>query len=163
MDSGMDDVLAKPVSFDDLMKLLACSRQDVGVDALPPVSPGPANEIGGEAGCLPAVPPVMQELFSERILADFGASQERLTTYFNLLRSDIGAQIEAMKAALEAGDHAGLRMAAHAAKGVARGLRDQELSLLAGQIENQARNDSLAGVEGALSEFSRLFRSIYCI
>jgi HPt (histidine-containing phosphotransfer) domain-containing protein len=98
----------------------------------------------------------LASVLSDAVLINFSATPERLRMYYDLLRDDLRTQIEAMNAAYEAGDGAALRDAAHAAKGVARGLRDQSLSRLADEIESRARSRERAGVAERLSECMRL-------
>ena len=129
LDSGMDDVLLKPFSIRDLRESLARCRREACADGSPS---GPA---GGGSGGKGGAPAALAAMLSDRVLADFSASPQRLTAFFGLLCDDLGTQLAAMKSAHDANDPAALRDAAHAAKGVAQGLRDQSLSRLAGEIE----------------------------
>lgn len=161
--SGMDDVLAKPLSVSDVEEGLKKCGVKPRPEDHPALSPGGGAVIGIQAGGTAADAAAMDGLLSERILADFGASPDRLATYFRLLCNDIATQLAAMNAAYGANDRDGLRKAAHAAKGVARGLRDQNLSDLAARIEDQAQSGSIAGVQEALADFLRIYRSFSCI
>lgn len=151
LDSGMDDVLLKPFSIRDLRESLARCRREACADGSPS---GPA---GGGSGGKGGAPAALAAMLSDRVLADFSASPQRLTAFFGLLCDDLGTQLAAMKSAHDANDPAALRDAAHAAKGVAQGLRDQSLGRLAGEIEQLARQGDISGLERKLSDCMAMY------
>jgi HPt (histidine-containing phosphotransfer) domain-containing protein len=110
------------------------------------------NNNGGPGGEAPGASHLPATILSDRILESFSTRPQRLAAFFDMVCNDLGTQLAAMKSALEAGDPAALRDAAHAAKGVAQGLRDQSLSRLAEEIEQQARQGDISGLEQKLSE-----------
>ena len=114
-------------------------------NVIPPGSAGDVEEA-------PGAPNHPAAMLSDRILASFRTRPQRLSAFFEMLCNDLDTQLAAMKGALEAGDPAALRDAAHAAKGVAQGLRDQSLSRLAEEIEQQARRGDISGLERKLSD-----------
>jgi HPt (histidine-containing phosphotransfer) domain-containing protein len=86
-----------------------------------------------------------------------------LSTYFGLLCNDLDTQTAAMKAAYDAADLPALQKAAHAAKGVAQGLRDQSLSRLAEEIEHRAKDGGdIFGIREKLTEYATLFLRLKC-
>lgn len=154
LDSGMDDLLAKPISGTSLAEGLARFGREAG-----------GRDLFGEpaphgAGAAPAdrsvAPSQLDSLLSDRILADFSADPERLRTFFELLCTDLQTQINAMIAACDAADRTALGDAAHGAKGVARGLRDPALCRLAGEIERDAPAGNLSGIRAKLSRCTAL-------
>ncbi|HEX9079363.1 MAG TPA: response regulator [Desulfuromonadaceae bacterium] len=159
LDSGMDDVLLKPFSIRDLRESLARCRCEARADAFPAGSPGD----GGGTGEDTTLPPSLTAMLSDRILADFSAAPSRLPAFFELLCDDLGTQLAAMQGAHAAADPAALCAAAHAAKGVAQGLRDQSLSLLAGEIERQARQGDISGLAQKLADCMALYRAVEAV
>jgi HPt (histidine-containing phosphotransfer) domain-containing protein len=99
-------------------------------------------------------------MLSDQILASFSTHPQRLPAFFAMVCTDLGTQLAAMKRALEAGDPAALRDAAHAATGVARGLRDPSLSRLTGEIEQQARGGNMGGIEQKLAACMALYQPL---
>lgn len=158
LDSGMDDVLCKPISIDELKESIARCGQGAAADGLCGGTQAKAPEIRGapDVSAVTAVDPCA--VLSDRVLADFSASPQRLASFFDLLCDDLGTQLAAMNTAYEAGDCAGLRMAAHAAKGVAQGLRDLSLSRLAEEIEHLAQAGDCSGIGEKLSEMGLTYR-----
>lgn len=98
------------------------------------------------------------DLLSDRILKSFVTRPQRLAAFFAMVCNDLGTQLAAMNAAYEAGDRKALHDAAHAAKGVAQGLRDQSLSRLAEEIERMAHEGDCSGVGELLSEMGASYR-----
>ncbi len=125
----------------------------------PPVHPVGNNDDGlsdsagrGNTGEAPAAPSLPEAMLSDRILASFITRPERLAAFFNMVCNDLGTQLAAMTAAHEAGDRTALHDAAHAAKGVAQGLRDQSLSRLAEEIEQRAHRSDCSAVGELLAK-----------
>ena len=98
-----------------------------------------------------------QDLLTEKVVAEFSADPERLATYFNLLLDDLGARIADMEDASAGGNIKALAEAAHAAKGVARSLRDPLASGLAEQIEKQAKQGSTETVAKNMSQLRTVY------
>jgi len=96
-------------------------------------------------------------MLSDRILASFNTRPQLLPVFFAMLCNDLGTQLTAMQSAHDAGDPVALQHAAHAAKGVAQGLRDPSLSRLAGEIEQQARQGEVADLEPKLAACMALY------
>lgn len=108
-----------------------------------------------------AAGPAPEAVLSDQILASFSTHPQRLPVFFAMVCADLGTQLAAMKRALEAGDPAALRDAAHAATGVARGLRDPSLSRLTGEIEQQARGGDMGGgIEQKLAACMALYQPL---
>ena len=97
-------------------------------------------------------------MLSDRILESFVTRPERLAAFFDMLRNDLGTQLAAMNAAYEAGDLKALHDAAHAAKGVAQGLRDQSLSRQAEEIERRVHDGDCSGIGELLSGMRASYR-----
>jgi CheY-like chemotaxis protein len=160
LDSGMDEMLVKPVSGKYLEESIIRSGQKGRGDDLSVEPVLTEMAVNGDTTGRPMAPAPFQAALSDSILADFGSTPERLNTYFSLLCHDLETQLEAMNAACETGDCAVLRDAAHAAKGVARGLRDQSLSRLAEEIESLAQLGELSGIKERVSDFIALYMAV---
>lgn len=119
---------------------------------------GSAGAGRGDTGEAPDASNRPEAMLSDRILESFITRPQRLAAFFDMVCNDLGTQLAAMNAAYEAGDRKALHDAAHAAKGVAQGLRDQSLSRLAEGIERRAHEGDCSGVEELLSGMEASYR-----
>ena len=119
---------------------------------------GPVEGGSDTTGEVPDASDRPAALLSDRVLKSFITRPQRLAAFFDMVCNDLGAQLAAMNAACEAGDQKALHDAAHAAKGVAQGLRDQSLSRLAEEIEHRAHEGDCSGVGELLSEMGAAYR-----
>ncbi|MFZ4859715.1 MAG: ATP-binding protein [Desulfuromonadaceae bacterium] len=141
--AGMDDVLVKPMSSVRLKEIIAA----IG-------SPGervPSRDISE----ISAVH-TFHSLLSEQTVAEFSTHPERLETYFRLIVEDLGARLEDMETAQADGDVKQLVESAHAAKGVARGLRDPAAATLVEEIEQRAKQGDSENMVDNLSRLRTL-------
>jgi len=104
--------------------------------------------------------PTLQKLIAPHSIDNFNDYPGRLHEYLRLLIEDLGASLAAMEVSYDTGDAIGLCKAAHNAKGVARGLRDPELTNIAENIETESQGSSFENVSEKLYRFRSLYDRI---
>jgi len=148
--AGMDDYVAKPVKEDELAAALG---RWVGRHAA-------TAEPERSSATPPGHPAVDQAAIDDlRRLTEAGGP-DMVDEVIALFLQDAPVQLSAMRAALGAGDAAGLRHAAHSLKGSSGYLGARRLMALCAEVEQSARQGSLeAGVlkvEELVDEFERV-------
>ena len=95
-------------------------------------------------------------LLTPMLVATLGSDPDLLREYPALLLTDMTKTLAAMDRACDIDDCKALGRAAHAARGVARGLRDGEPERLAHEIEMLARTGSVAHAREKVSRLRTL-------
>jgi CheY-like chemotaxis protein/HPt (histidine-containing phosphotransfer) domain-containing protein len=160
LDSGMNDVLVKPIPSSRLREMLI-KIQTVSVSGLVHVTAATENncsstDLNSHKQGKSSAPWIL----SDQIFESFSTHPERLKTYLQLIITDLGAQLAAMADACAARDAAALSTAAHTAKGVARALRDSHICNLAEEMEELARTGNIDSVDGKLSLLNVLYKNL---
>jgi PAS domain S-box-containing protein len=160
LDSGMNDVLIKPIASSRLREMLT-KIQTVSVSG--PVHVTAATENNSSSTNLNLLKQGRSSapwILSEQIVESFSTHPERLNTYLQLIIADLGAQLAAMADACEAWDTTELGTAAHTAKGVAGALRDSHICNLAEEVEELARTGNSDSVDEKLSLLNVLYENL---
>ncbi len=134
--AGMDDFLAKPVSYDDIRALLArhfASRAQAQPE--PPVQPERQK-----AADTPAVQPELDILDLDFLITNVNGDPAILQEIELALHSDFSEKVELIAKDLERGDMASLRAHAHALKGSAGAGGARRLADVARRIESLAKS-----------------------
>jgi len=168
LDSGMDDVMNKPFSLPRFRQILSRFKQTPGFVPQPVTADAGADgrideRIDGTADervVDDASDKIPRRLLSSRMVEDFSDDPDALRIYFELLLSDLGAQLAAMEAASDAGDLTALRKAAHTAKGVVLGLRDQEAGIVVEDIGECARSGQPEKVAEKISRLKTIHATL---
>ena len=131
---GMDSYLAKPVSKDALLALVARLLRHVPV--VPAASPpGPDPEVAH------AIDPVV---FGELRILDDATEEDLLVELVEQFAHETEPLLVELRAALEVGDALGVGRIAHSIKGSSVQLGGRRLALSCGRLERKAAADSLA-------------------
>ena len=159
LEAGMDAYLSKPI---DLLRLAETLARWLPVDAAQPVRPplqSPAVERPPEpAGtAADAPPPVDLAAFAEALGIEDPAE---LTEVLGLLLETLPEQMEAVAAAVAAGDPDVLYDTAHAAKGAAGNARARRLAALLEDMEQAGRAADIAAAEQLLPEVQSSYRAV---
>lgn len=124
LDSGMTDYLAKPVSIDDLARVLAGTA--------PPAEP------------LPAPPFHAAETLLDRAQRRFAGRERLLEKLLKLLITELPTLKRELSEALESGDAKTVTFWAHRIRGTLANLGDETGSGFAEELESSAHNDGLS-------------------
>ncbi|HTL97286.1 MAG TPA: Hpt domain-containing protein [Holophagaceae bacterium] len=107
----------------------------------------------------PDTPPVLDPAVLKQLVVLDGGGKGLLKEMAQLFREDIGGRLEAIEAALAAGNSEGIAQEAHAIKGAAGAVGARRLQALAHEIERGARagafggaTDRVAGMKPAFEE-----------
>jgi HPt (histidine-containing phosphotransfer) domain-containing protein len=142
--SGMDDYVAKPVSKEKLS--LAIGR----LCEIPARSP---------ANTSPSHPPE-SDFCNERLLEQLDGDEDLLVRVMEIFRESTPELIERLREEQAAGDAAGLARTAHTLRGTLSNILAVRASLLAEEIEELARKESLDGLDGRILNLSCEFDTI---
>jgi CheY-like chemotaxis protein/HPt (histidine-containing phosphotransfer) domain-containing protein len=140
---GMDSYLAKPVSKDALLALVARF-----VDA-EPISPAPVQHPGRVVGVEDAID---ADVFGELRILDETAEGDLLSDLVGQFFSDTEPLLVELREALEEGDASAVGRIAHSIKGTSVQLGGRRLALSCGRLELKANNDSLSDGQRDLME-----------
>jgi signal transduction histidine kinase/HPt (histidine-containing phosphotransfer) domain-containing protein/ActR/RegA family two-component response regulator len=132
--AGMDAFLAKPLALDLLSRTLA---------RFLPTQPAPGTEPG------PAPAEIAPLYDPEALRSLFGADPKRLAGLLASFREGVKRDVEAVNAALAAGDLPAAAEAAHRLKGAARMAGARPLADLLGVVEAAARDGQADTANGA--------------
>jgi PAS domain S-box-containing protein len=147
--AGMDDYVSKPVRLSDLEAALRRGAERL-LAGTPPRSPAPAP--ARPAGPVPAAAALalanLPTLDREAIEALRGLAPpgepDPLPEFIGLFQTEARAALEKIRAAVNSGDAAALRNAAHNLKGCASNLGARRLAAVAEQLEKRARTGDAA-------------------
>jgi PAS domain S-box-containing protein len=140
LDAGMDDYLSKPVKVEALAAVLDRWVRAAKEPAEAPSETGLGTEL----------------LANMRKLAG-NVSPELLIELIDIFLKDAPSRLEAMRAALAAGDAPAVGKTAHALKGGCSYVGATRMCDLCNKLEDQGRDGSLEGMEDYLSELEREF------
>jgi HPt (histidine-containing phosphotransfer) domain-containing protein len=157
LDAGMDDYLAKPIKPAELAEVLLRWLPREASDL------AKRNKLGqGQAGS-PSVlttPSSVDEeiVFDETVLlglldGDREAAGEIIADFI----ADVPHLIEALRQAVENGDHVGVRRQAHTLKGASANVGAQALRVLSARLEESAAAGSLENAPGLTRDLQRSF------
>jgi two-component system sensor histidine kinase/response regulator len=144
IEAGMDGYLSKPIRPQELDELL---------DSYAP--PAPAPVAAAEPAAAPEVCLCLEELL-ERVDGDVSFIAELLA----MLRDMYPEQIQAMHAAIAAGDCTALQRVAHALKGALGNLAAPIASTVAGELEAMAGSGHIQNATAAVKELESEIRRI---
>jgi CheY-like chemotaxis protein/HPt (histidine-containing phosphotransfer) domain-containing protein len=154
--AGMDDFIAKPIQFTELMAALnrcqarAVAEVSEGPSPTPPHPPLPGGERGGVVSA-PA-PPVLDLAALQRLRSTLGKQADALLpSLIDNFFKDAPKLIADAHRTLEQGQAADLRRAAHTLKSTSATFGAMALSGLARELEYKARDGALEGADGLLS------------
>jgi PAS domain S-box-containing protein len=129
--AGMDDYLTKPVAVASLMRKLLGHVPE-------PAAPGACRGPSGDESSHP-----LAELFCLEEMAEAVGDALQLQEYARLLLMDVERALSTMQQALQDGEPAKVRRAAHFLRGVAMHLRDGSIGRLASLLEHVPDEESV--------------------
>jgi len=150
---GMDGFISKPVSFDELRRLL--QRRFGGVQA--PLEegasalPAPLMGFASEEQSVPASSPVIDIDF---LLSNVNGDSALLTEILGALRSEYGEKLSQMEGSFGEGAWEAVKNHAHALKGAAASGGAVKLSAMARRLEFDVKSGSVPPPDAHLKELS---------
>ena len=153
LEAGMDDYLAKPFKKEDLSMVLG--------KWLNPETPGePSGSASGDAAAGGMGDPLnMPFLFNvSELLEKFDGDQEITQSILADALTEIPKDIELLKKQCQEEDLQGIRIQAHAIKGMAANLCTPALRDIALKIETAAKNGEMSSVRELLPEMEQTMR-----
>jgi HPt (histidine-containing phosphotransfer) domain-containing protein len=159
--AGMNDYVSKPVRPQVLAAALERAARALSAPAAS--EPGPAApEPAGEDAAPDA--PVLDPRAIAELLESTGDDPEFVNEVVDTYLADAPRQVDAMRAALAAGDLVALGRAAHTLKGNSRDLGATTLAELARGLEEQARagdgTDAAARIDAVDAAFARVAEAL---
>ncbi|MHB1306422.1 MAG: PAS domain S-box protein [Limisphaerales bacterium] len=150
---GMDDYLGKPVQLSDLAAALNragahSTPESASAEALSPASP-PAPASSPSPTNLPSL-----DLPAFRSLRHLGGppGEDPLRELVELFFLEVDPGMDRLRKALEAGDAAAVKAAAHSIKGCSNNLGVRRLAALAARLEQQGKSGDLSASAAVLPE-----------
>jgi len=144
LQSGMDDYLSKPISSARLYDIIA---RISGADS----APAPAAEPAAE----PQATATGGGQFDKQMLTEaFHHDWEFFAEIVGLYTTDYPRLLEGLRDALQSGDAAAFRRAAHALKGMVNLFQAAAATDMALGLENRGKNDDLQGAEAEVNALS---------
>lgn len=101
--------------------------------------------------------PVLDSAVLKQLMVLDGGGKGLLKEMAQLFREDIGGRLEALDAALAAGNTEGLAQEAHAIKGAAGAVGARRLQNLANELERASRSGSLGSAPERVTEIRPAF------
>jgi len=160
--AGMDDHLAKPISYKLLEeKLRKHDARPDGARAASPAATGPASPAKSAAAAIHAAPTGGEKNMREEIVKDIvsglnlppAIAQKLLNEYLKTLPGDVAK----LKEAIDGGDYPAAAKLAHSIKGASGNLRVNKIFQLAGDLEQTLKGaDGAAPQEQAAAMFGEL-------
>ena len=140
--AGMDDYLSKPLRADAVAAVLAR-----WVEVAPPAQPRPAVEdpSGGELD---------PQILANLVEMDEQSGFTLLDEVVQLLQRDTPPRLAQMQEAVQTGDYAGLKEAAHALRGSAATVGATAMAAITWQLEEMGRSGRLDGAAELLAELT---------
>jgi len=141
IEAGMDDYLAKPLSFGQLATALA-RWSPKGVP------PGLESELAGEQeiGAAVGKPPLFDD---KEMLFNLGGDLETASVLVSMVLDDLPGHVSALEAALAAGDSEESRRQAHVMRGLSGQTGGKQLMALLEDIESRLRSGEAIAPEVA--------------
>ena len=158
--AGMDDYLSKPFSERQLREVLErwmVEESDDGVAGQRDAAAAPAG--GAAPARCPALPdaPLLDESVLARYRSRRGSRGDLVRRIVDAYLAQSKGYIEALDAAVAAGDSEALRAAAHPLKSSSAQVGAMKLSRLCAVLERSARDGLLDGLDGTLHEFRDMY------
>ncbi|GAA5314912.1 MAG: hypothetical protein AseanaTS_01160 [Candidatus Pelagadaptatus aseana] len=151
LEAGMDDYLSKPIDHIDVEARVEHWLLGVNAEQKTNNKIEETDNTGGKSMS-------EQEIWDqERALARVKGKPERLTILVEMFLKNIPPLMEELTAALSQGDLVVVSEKAHAIKGVAANLSVNHLMTLAAEVELQAKDGSLDGVQVLMAPLAKTF------
>jgi CheY-like chemotaxis protein/HPt (histidine-containing phosphotransfer) domain-containing protein len=157
LDAGMDDYLAKPIKPQELADVLARWLPRESARCSSPEEPGPsgATEPSSPVETTPAYGEV---IFDEAVLVGlFEGDRQTVDEVLADFLGDVPRLIAVLKGAVEADDHANVRLQAHTLKGASATVGAQALRLLSAQLEESSTAGSLGKAASLMRDIEQSF------
>lgn len=149
LEAGMDDYLSKPVKLEKLRQVLEL-RMPPGKS--PVEDPPPLPDIGGgepiDAGVL------------EELRALQGEGPDLVEQLIEIYFTDTPQRMACLREAVERGDAAGLRFAAHGIKSSSMDIGALAFSAMAGELEKMGRTGDTVGAVERLERMEREYKRV---
>ncbi|GAB4303469.1 MAG: hypothetical protein Fur0025_44780 [Oscillatoriaceae cyanobacterium] len=149
LDAGMDDYLSKPVSMEDLARVL---EKFLGVK----IAPGNHQPTTAVSPAADSQPPVDLSRLQDITGGDAEVEGELLQCFVE----EVGIYLLELKAAIAANDSVTIRQKAHSIKGAAANLGVRLIPELALRIELQALANQLDDAEAPLAELQKAWQRL---
>lgn len=149
--AGMNDYVGKPVKLPELLAALDRARSRLGAR---PASPAASAEVPREQPVID-----LSAFAALRELQEPG-EPDPVVELGGLFLQDTPPRLEAIQRALEGGDSAGLREAAHSLKGSANNLGARRLAAVCARLETAARQNDLPAAGRLVPQVDTEFQQV---